>query len=127
MISYLPLLSVTAKNGLFTTLTYIFIHGCWLHFTGSMISSRAKFFSSAEKRRLRFVPLAVVFRRGMDVVGGGIVVLDLHGLSGHHAEHVGMILAALLIEHDRILGRIEGAVAQAVFHIDEDIGQVAAV
>src|SRR5271168_2238620 len=25
---------------------YIFIQGCWLHFTGSMISSRAKVFSS---------------------------------------------------------------------------------
>src|SRR5579863_1230490 len=44
---YFPLLSVTAKNGLFTTLTYIFIQGCWLHLTGSMISSRAKFFSRA--------------------------------------------------------------------------------
>src|SRR5579864_7721608 len=44
---YFPLLSVTAKNGLFTTLTYIFIHGCWLHFTGSMISSRANVFSRA--------------------------------------------------------------------------------
>src|SRR5579864_870886 len=42
---YFPLLSVTAKNGLFTTLTYIFIHVCWLHFTGSMISSRAKLLS----------------------------------------------------------------------------------
>src|SRR5437867_12219775 len=46
MISNLPSGPVTAKNGLFTTLTYIFIHGCWLHFTGRRISSRAKFFSS---------------------------------------------------------------------------------
>ena len=63
----------------------------------------------------------------MDVVRGGIVVLDLHGLACHHAEHVRMILAALLIEHDRIFGNIEGAVAEAVFHIDEDIGEVATV
>src|SRR5579859_6611767 len=43
---YLPSLSVTAKNGLFTTPMYIFIHGCWLHFTGSSTSWRAKFLSS---------------------------------------------------------------------------------
>ncbi len=62
----------------------------------------------------------------MDVVGGGVVILDLNCLSCHHAENVGMILAALLIEHDRILGSVEGAIAQAVFHVDEDVGQVAA-
>src|SRR4051812_22725455 len=27
-----------AKSGLATTFTYIFIQGCWLHFTGTMIS-----------------------------------------------------------------------------------------
>ena len=58
---------------------------------------------------------------------GGIVVLDLDRLSCHHAEHVRMVLAALLIEHDRILGSVEGAIAQAVFHVNEHIGQVAAV
>src|SRR3984893_275298 len=31
----------------FTTLTNILIHGCWLHFTGSITSSRAKLFSRA--------------------------------------------------------------------------------
>src|SRR5579862_9114604 len=42
---YLPSLSVTAKKGVLTTLIYIFIQGCWLHFTGSMISCRAKLLS----------------------------------------------------------------------------------
>ena len=61
----------------------------------------------------------------MDVVGSGIIILDLNGLAGHHAEHMGMITAALLIKNDRILGNIEGAIADAVFHIDENIGEVA--
>ena len=116
---------MTAKNGLFTTLTYIFIHGCWLHFTGSMISSRAKFFSMRESDgRLRFVPLAVVFRSRMDVVSRGIVVLDLDGLTGHYTQNVGMVLAALLVEVHRILGHVECSAAQSVFHIDEDIGKL---
>src|SRR5260370_16717849 len=32
-------------EGVLTTLTNMRIHGCWLHFTGSKISSRAKVFS----------------------------------------------------------------------------------
>src|ERR1035438_2110056 len=63
------------------------------------------------RRRLRLVPLAVVFRRGMDVVGGWIVIVDLYGLAGHHAEHVRMILASLLVEYDWIFGHIERAAA----------------
>ena len=62
----------------------------------------------------------------MDVMRGGIVVLDLNRLSCHHAENVGMVLAALLIEHHRILGQFEGAIAKAIFHVHEDVGQVAA-
>ena len=82
-----------------------------MHFTGSMISSRAKFFSMRSGLgRLRLVPLAVVFRRGMNVVRGFVVVLDLDVLPGHHAQHVRMILAALLVDGDRILGNVEGAV-----------------
>src|SRR5437868_7549098 len=38
LISKCPSPSVTANRGLATTFTYIFIHGCWLHFTGTMIS-----------------------------------------------------------------------------------------
>src|ERR1051326_1237743 len=75
--------------------------------------------------RLRFVPLTVVFRRGMDVVSSGIVVLDLHRLAGHHAQHMRMVLAAFLVEHDGVLGKVEGAVAEAVFHVNEDVGQIA--
>src|SRR5205823_1515562 len=83
-------------------------------------------FQRGRRRRLRLVPLAIVFRRGMDVVGGRVVILDLNRLSCHYAENMGMVLAALLIEYDRILGRIKGAIAQAIFYIHEDVSQVAA-
>src|SRR5437868_7584472 len=62
----------------------------------------------------------------MDVVRGGIVVLDLHCLTGHDTEHVRMILASLLIEHNGIFGQIESAIAEAVFHVYEDVGEIAA-
>src|SRR6202021_2840354 len=47
---------------------------------------------------LRLVPLAVIFRCGMNVVRGGICVLDIYGLASHHAKHVRMIAAALLLK-----------------------------
>ena len=62
----------------------------------------------------------------MDVVRRGIVILDLHRLSRHHTEHVRMILAATLIEHHGIFGNVEGPAAQTIFHIDENISQIAA-
>ena len=62
----------------------------------------------------------------MDVVGRGIVVLDLHGLPGHYAENMGMILAAFLIEYDGVFGKVESAVAEAVLHVDKDIRKIAA-
>src|SRR6202035_5477059 len=37
-------------------------------------------------RGLRFVPLTIVFGRGMNVVGGGIAVNDFYRLADHHAE-----------------------------------------
>src|SRR5258706_14055318 len=65
------------------------------------------------RRRLRLVPFAGVFRCGMNVVRGLIVVLDLHGLASHHAEYVRMIFAAALVEDDRVLGYVEGAAAES--------------
>src|SRR5258707_1967320 len=35
----LPSSLLTAKNGCFKTPTYAFIHGCWLHFTGTKTSA----------------------------------------------------------------------------------------
>ena len=40
-------------------------------------------------------------RRGMNVVRGQVVVLDLDVLAGHHAQHVRMVLAALLVDGRR--------------------------
>src|SRR5712671_4293939 len=37
-----------------------------------------------------------------------------------------MILAAALVEHDRVFGNVKSAVAKAVFYIDENIGKIAA-
>src|ERR1039458_3914391 len=75
---------------------------------------------------LRFVPLAIIFRCGMDVVRGLIVILNLHGLSRHYAPPVRMILAAALVEDDFVLGYVEGTAAESVFYIDEDVGEIAA-
>src|SRR5712692_1121898 len=62
----------------------------------------------------------------MDVVGGGIVVLDLDGLAGHHTENVGMILAAALVEYDWVFGNVEGPASESVFHVDEHVGEITA-
>src|SRR5215831_1292556 len=77
-------------------------------------------------RGLRFVPLAVVSRLGMDVVRGGVAVDDLEALAGHHAEHVRMVPAAALVESDGIFWDVKSVVAKAVLYIDEHIGQMAA-
>src|SRR5207302_1316121 len=45
-------------------------------------------------RWLRFVPFAVVFWLGVNVVRGGVAVDDLDLLADHHAEHVRMVFAA---------------------------------
>src|SRR6266849_1444101 len=37
----LPSSALTAKNGCFMTPTYDFIHGCWLHLTGTSTSACA--------------------------------------------------------------------------------------
>jgi len=63
----------------------------------------------------------------MDVVRRGIVILDLNRLARHNAENVRMVLASLLIEDDSIFGNIEGAIAQTVFHIHEDVREIAVV
>src|SRR5579872_3123695 len=48
-------------------------------------------------RRLRFVPFAIVLRRRVNIVCGRICVLDVNRLTRHHTQHVGMVLAALLL------------------------------
>src|SRR6266481_3623271 len=62
----------------------------------------------------------------MNVVGGRIAIDDLDGLIGDHAQHVGMVFAAALIELDGFFGNIESAVAEALFHIDEHVAEVTA-
>src|SRR5215467_3664676 len=76
-------------------------------------------FDIGGRRRLRFVPLAIVFWCGVDVVGSGIAIFDVDGLAGHHTEHVRMILAALLLDDDRVFGNVESAAAKSVFHVDK--------
>src|SRR5437016_9877195 len=78
-------------------------------------------------RRLRLVPLAVVFRSGVDVVGCGVAILNVDSLPGHYAQHVRMITAALLIKAGGLFWNIEAAIAKAIFHINKDVGQVSTV
>ena len=63
----------------------------------------------------------------MNVMGSGIVVLDLDGLTSHHAQYVWVITATLLVNRSGSFGNVEGAVAEAVLHIYEYIRQLAAV
>src|SRR5258708_183511 len=75
-------------------------------------------------RGLRFVPLTVVLRSGMNIVCGGIAVDDLDGLPGHYTENVRMIAAATLIEREGLLGDVEGAAAQALLDVNEDVREM---
>ena len=58
---------------------------------------------------------------------GVVAVDDLDRLPGHHAQHVRMVAAALLVELHRILGNVERVVTQPVFHVDEHVLQVAII
>src|SRR6266478_6261431 len=62
----------------------------------------------------------------MNVVSGRIAVDDLDGLIGHNTQNVRMVFAAALIEGDGFLGNVERAVAEALFYVDEDVGEVTA-
>src|SRR3984893_6977619 len=60
----------------------------------------------------------------MNVVRGGVAVNDLNGLAGHHADYVGFIFAAALRQGDRIFRNVEGAVAESLFYVDENVLEV---
>ena len=47
---------------------------------------------------LRFIPFAIVFRNGVNVVCGLIVVIHLELLASHHGDHMRRVHAALLID-----------------------------
>src|SRR5262245_12379203 len=47
LIVKLPSSAVTAKKGCLLTATYDFIHGCWLHFTGTSTSAWASLWVNA--------------------------------------------------------------------------------
>src|SRR3984893_14988875 len=63
----------------------------------------------------------------MDDVGSGIVVLDLDGLTCHDPKDVRMILAAALIKHDSIARNVKRSASQAILHVNEYIGKIAAI
>src|SRR6202034_4605246 len=85
------------------------------------------FVDRSSARRLRLIPLAIVFRHGMNVVSSLVIVLDFEGLAGHQSDDVRVVHAALLIEYDGLFGRVERVVTQAVLHIDDYVGEVALV
>src|SRR6266850_4134217 len=55
---------------------------------------RERLLESGSLRGLGFVPLAVVLRSGMDIVGGGVAVDDRYGLTGDYSHHMRVIPAA---------------------------------
>src|SRR5271169_6562466 len=87
--------------------------------------ARESFLEGSSRGRLGLVPLAVVLGSWMNVVGRWIAVDDLDGLIGDYAQHVGMILAPALVEGDGFLGNIEGAIAEALFNVDVNVGKLA--
>jgi hypothetical protein len=71
-------------------------------------------------RRLRFVPVLIQRGQRMDVVIGGIAVLNLNVLPGHDANHVGNIHAPVLVDHDGIRGHSPiffGQMLTVIMHI----------
>src|SRR5260370_18012581 len=61
----------------------------------------------------------------MNVVSGGIAVDDLDRLIRYDAQHMGMVFAAALIESDGFLWHVEGAVAETLFHVNENVREAA--
>src|SRR5712664_812200 len=82
-------------------------------------------FQRCRLRWLGLVPLAIVLRSGMDIVGGGVAIDDRYRLTGDHSHHVGVIAAAALIELNSLLGYVEGAATQALLDVDEDVCEMA--
>ena len=63
----------------------------------------------------------------MDVVGSGVGVEDLNGLSGHYAEHMRDVAAAALVDRDRCLWSGKAAIAETVFHVNEYVCKIATI
>src|SRR3981081_475362 len=86
--------------------------------------AREIFLDRGGRRWLRLVPLAVVFWCGMDVMRGGIVILDLYGLTGHHTQDVRVIFAAALIQNDWVFGDVKRSVPETILYVHKHIGEV---
>ena len=86
--------------------------------------ARESFVDRRGAGRLRLVPFAIVFRHRVDVVRGLVVVLHFKGLPGHQRDDVRVVHAALLIERDGIVGRVENVLAHVVLHEDDDVPRV---
>src|SRR5213596_3171014 len=72
---------------------------------------------------LRFVPLPIVSRDGMDVMRGRIPVDHFQLLIGVHGNHVRLVHAALLLYDRGLAWRIIGAIGQSVSHKDDYVLQ----
>src|SRR6059036_1398039 len=89
-----------------------------LHRNHDLLAREAAHFGIA-LGRLRFVPLLIDLGQRVDIVVGGIIVADLDVLTGHHADHVGLVHAALLIEYDGAGGRGPLAIGHTGLHPHE--------
>jgi hypothetical protein len=67
--------------------------------------------------------VAIDFGQGMNVVHERIGILDAHRLAHHDSEHVGIIIAADLVQFDHLGRGGEFFAFQPFGNINEDIGQ----
>ena len=67
--------------------------------------------------------VAIDFGQGMDVVHEGVGILDAHRLAHHDSKHVGIIIAAYLVQLDWLRRRGEFFAFKPFGNINKNIGQ----
>ena len=72
--------------------------------------------------RLRFVPLAIRFRDGMNIVRRLITIQNLQFLSGVKSDHVWDVLASFLLKRDGVRWDLI-LIAGSLGYVNHDIGQ----
>src|SRR5262245_36692906 len=72
-------------------------------------------------RRLRFVPFAIHSRQRMNIMNGGVAVLESHWLIDHHSQYSRSIDAPILIQNGRRGWYRPCSLREPGFHPDEGI------
>src|SRR5580700_5277296 len=95
-----------------------------LHWDRDLFASKSIFHRRTWK--LSFVPLSIIGRLRMNVVSCGILVDHVQLLVGPHRNHVRLIYAAFLLNHDGLTRRLESAIAKTIGDEDNYVLQSAA-